>query len=66
MSNVYYNVNTVGNNVVPLSKLEQMFRIGKGADVKIFCGPVGVERNLMGYLQTTKGLKTIYNEMIRF
>ena len=36
------------------------------ADVKIYCAPAGVERNLMGYFKTTKSLKTLYNEMVRF
>jgi len=40
--------------------------LGNAVDVKIYCAPVGVERNLMGYFKTTKGLKTIYNEMVRF
>ena len=39
--------------------------LGNAVDVKIYCAPVGVERNLMGYFKTTKGLKTLYNEMVR-
>lgn len=40
--------------------------LGNETDVNIYCAPIGVERNLMGYLKTTKGLKTFYNEMVRF
>ena len=40
--------------------------LGDAADAKIYCTPAGVERNLMGYFKTTKGLKTLYNEMVRF
>ena len=40
--------------------------LGKAANAKIYCAPVGLERNVMGYFQTSKGLKTIYNEMVRF
>ena len=46
--------------------LMNLSMVGNAADVKIYCAPVGVERNLMGYFKTTKGVKTIYNEMVRF
>jgi uncharacterized SAM-binding protein YcdF (DUF218 family) len=40
--------------------------IGAGADVRVYYSPTGVERNLTGYLKTSKGVKTLYNEMVRF
>ena len=40
--------------------------LGKSANTQIYCAPVGLERNVLGYLRTTKGLKTVYNEMMRF
>ena len=40
--------------------------LGSGADVRVYFAPTGTERDLSGYLKTSKGVKTFYNEMVRF
>jgi len=40
--------------------------LGAGTDVRVYFAPTGTERNLSGYLKTSKGVKTLYNEMVRF
>ena len=44
----------------------KLCRLGNGTDVRVYFAPTGTERNLSGYLKTSKGLKTLYNEMVRF
>ena len=46
--------------------LMNLCMLGNAKDVKIYCAPVGVERNLSGYFKTSKAVKTVYNEMARF
>ncbi len=41
-------------------------RLGSGTDVRVYFAPTGTERNVFGYLKTSKGVKTFYNEMVRF
>jgi uncharacterized SAM-binding protein YcdF (DUF218 family) len=36
------------------------------ADVRVYCVLTGRESSLIGYLKTSKGVKTLYNEMVRF
>ena len=40
--------------------------LGSGTDVRVYFAPTGTERNMFGYLKTSKGVKTFYNEMVRF
>jgi len=40
--------------------------LGSGADVHVYCVLTGRESSLIGYLKTSKGTKTLYNEMVRF
>lgn len=40
--------------------------LGTGTDVRVYFAPTSTEKNLSGYLKTSKGVKTLYNEMVRF
>ena len=44
----------------------KLCQLGVGADVRVYFAPIGKERNLSGYVKTSKGVKTFYNEMVRF
>ena len=39
---------------------------GSDLNVRIYCALIGKESHLSGYFATKKGLKTLYNEMVRF
>jgi len=39
---------------------------GSGVNVRIYCAPIGKENHMTGYFNTKKGVKTFYNEMVRF
>jgi len=39
---------------------------GSGVNVRIYCAPIGKENRVTGYFSTKKGVKTLYNEMVRF
>ena len=39
---------------------------GSGVNVRIYCAPYGRENHVTGYFSTKKGVKTLYNEMVRF
>ncbi len=39
---------------------------GSEVNVPIYCALIGRESHLTGYFTTKKGLKTLYNEMVRF
>ena len=41
-------------------------RLGTGTDVRVYYTLTGRESRLIGYLKTSKGVKTLYNEMVRF
>ncbi len=41
-------------------------RLGAGTDVRVYYVIVGRESSLIGNLKTSKGVKTLYNEMVRF
>jgi uncharacterized SAM-binding protein YcdF (DUF218 family) len=40
--------------------------LGAETDVRVYCAPTGRESSLIGYMKTSKGVKTLYNEMVRF
>ena len=40
--------------------------LGTEEKVRVYCSPTGAEKNLSGYLKTSKDVKTFYNEMVRF
>jgi hypothetical protein len=39
---------------------------GSTPEVRVYCSQTGRESTLIGYIKTSKGLKTLYNEMVRF
>jgi len=39
---------------------------GSDVNVPIYCALIGRESHVTGYFKTRKGLKTLYNEMVRF
>jgi uncharacterized SAM-binding protein YcdF (DUF218 family) len=40
--------------------------LGTGADVRVYYALTGRQSSLIGYVKTSKGVKTLYNEMVRF
>lgn len=40
--------------------------LGTGSGVRVYYALTGRQSSLMGYVKTSKGVKTLYNEMVRF